>query len=152
MAIEIEHKYLINKEKLFENFKPERVLRIRQGYLSTKPSVRIRLVDDDKAFITVKSSGLVSVSEFEYPIPRLDGEEMINMCTNILSKTRYEITYKGKIWEVDEFHHSLKGLWTAEIELDSVDEEYEKPKWVTKDVTQDKRYKNSQLLQFGLPT
>jgi adenylate cyclase len=151
MGIEIEHKYLIDKQKLFENFNPEKTLRIRQGYLSEKPAVRIRLVNFDRAYITIKSSGAISVSEFEYEIPRIDGEQLLNMCSDIISKTRYEIIHAGNIWEVDEFHHSLKGLWVAEIELDYESEKYDKPVWVTKDVSLDKRYKNTQLSKFGIP-
>ena len=74
MATEIEHKYLVKDD----SFVPQAsaVIHIRQGYLSRdkERTVRVR-VTDDKAFVTIKgiSKGAVR-PEFEYEIPRSDGE------------------------------------------------------------------------------
>ncbi len=60
---------------------------------------------------------------------------------------RYKINYKGNSWEVDEFFGANSGLIIAEIELESVNQEFEKPDWIGKDVTEDQRYKNANLVK-----
>ena len=49
------------------------------------------------------------------------------------------------IFEVDEFLGANSGLIVAEVELGSIDEPFEKPDWLGKDVSADPRYRNSQL-------
>ena len=86
--------------------------------------------------------------EYEYEIPRKDAQELLDMFVqNDLTKTRYKITYAGKLWEVDEFSGENKGLVIAEIELDREDEEFELPDWVRLEVTGDKKYYNSRLTE-----
>ena len=52
------------------------------------------------------------------------------------------------IFEVDEFLGDNAGLVVAEVELGSIDEEFEKPTFLGKEVTGDKRYYNSSLARF----
>ncbi|MCU0327041.1 MAG: adenylate cyclase, partial [Spirosomaceae bacterium] len=85
-------------------------------------------------------------AEFEYEIPQSDAKQLLdNFAESELSKTRYKINFDAKTWEVDEFYGDNEGLIVAEIELDSEDESFEKPIWITDDVTDDKRYFNSNL-------
>jgi len=51
------------------------------------------------------------------------------------------------VWEVDVFEGSNKGLVVAEVELDSEDEAFSLPRWVTQEVTDDVRYFNSNLME-----
>ena len=49
------------------------------------------------------------------------------------------------VFEVDEFHGDNEGLLLAEVELSSVDEDFERPQWLGEEVTGDRRYYNSYL-------
>ena len=48
-------------------------------------------------------------------------------------------------FEVDEFAGENSGLVVAEIELNSEDEVFEKPNWLSKEVTGDLKYYNSSI-------
>ncbi|WP_121809826.1 CYTH domain-containing protein [Mucilaginibacter kameinonensis] len=147
MAIEIERKFLVDHEKWQQVAKPE-PMHFRQGYIFSdeKKTIRIR-VTDAEGYITIKgSSAGFSRSEFEYIIPAADGVQLLdNFAVSELEKYRFNINYAGKLWEVDEFLGDNQGLLMAEIELDSEDEKFELPPWVTIEVTGDKRYYNSFL-------
>jgi len=147
MAIEIERKFLVDHEKWQALEKPE-PMHFRQGYIFSdeKKTIRIR-VTDAEAYITIKgSSAGFSRSEFEYTIPAADGVQLLdNFAVSELEKYRFNINYAGKLWEVDEFLGDNQGLLMAEIELDSEDEKFELPPWITTEVTGDKRYYNSFL-------
>jgi CYTH domain-containing protein len=148
MGVEIEHKYLLNldKWKAFDKPVPKY---LRQGYMVKEPSKTIRVrIADKQAFVTIKGKSTgASRSEFEYEIPLADAEDLLNnFCDSVITKKRFEIRYLGKLWEVDEFLGDNKGLFVAEIELKSEAETYELPDWVDKNVTDDKRYFNSNLL------
>jgi CYTH domain-containing protein len=155
MATEIERKFLVNVSEL-----PEKLpsgYAIEQGYLSRKPSVRVRIKADrkmggeTKAYFTIKGKGLIERPEFEYEIPVHDGVQLLNMCKTSLTKIRREIVYAGKTWEVDQFLQKLDGLWLAEIELSDANEYVPLPPWVGKEVTEDPRFTNASLSEDGLP-
>ena len=75
-------------------------------------------------------------------------EELIALCkSNIIEKTRFLIQYKNNIFEVDEFHANNTGLIIAEIEPNSKNQSFEKPAWLGEEVTGEKKYYNSQLIQ-----
>lgn len=147
MGVEIERKFLVDREKWQQIARPE-ATHFRQGYIFSdeKKTIRIR-VTDVEAYITIKGSTAgVSRSEFEYTIPAADGVQLLdNFAVSELEKYRFNINYAGKLWEVDEFLGDNQGLLMAEIELDSEDEKFELPPWVTTEVTGDKRYYNSFL-------
>ena len=65
----------------------------------------------------------------------------------LIEKTRYKIELKGFEWIIDEFSGDNQGLVVAEIELDSIDQSFEKPDWIGKEVTHDVRYFNSNLIE-----
>ncbi len=54
---------------------------------------------------------------------------------------------REKFFEVDVFYGDNEGLVMAEIELDSPDEPFERPEWLGREVTGDKRFYNSHLLK-----
>jgi adenylate cyclase len=147
MAKEIERKYLIDLEKWREVEKPPGD-HYRQGYLLTDPqkTIRVRLTDA-KGFLTIKgiSQGATRL-EYEYEIPAAEAKELLdNFSTAELSKIRYKLEFKGKLWEVDEFLGDNAGLFVAEIELKSENETFELPEWIIKEVTEEKKYYNSNL-------
>ena len=146
---EIEYKYLVDAEKWEQLKKPEPSL-IVQGYLHKSKEITIRVrIKGDKGYLTIKGQTVgVTRTEFEYEIPVNDAEEMIAQFTDKhICKYRYEIPFGDHLWEVDEFHGKLKGLTLAEIELASEDEAYEKPDWITEDVSTDPNYYNAVLIE-----
>ncbi len=147
MGIEIEKKFLVNKEKWREVVKEQRSL-FRQGYIVSDPgkTIRVRLTDT-AGYITIKGRSVGAVKpEYEYAIPVEDAKELLdNFCVSEISKIRNFITHDGKLWEVDEFLGENEGLIVAEIELDREDETFSLPAWIDKEVTHEKRYSNSNL-------
>lgn len=147
MGLEIERKFLVDKEKWETVVKPKGKA-FKQGYILSeeKRTVRIR-VTDNHAYLTLKGSTTgIGRSEFEYVIPVSDGNEILNTLTvSSLEKLRYEITYAEKLWEVDVFTGKNEGLIVAEIELQSEEETFDKPDWVLDEVSDDPRYYNASL-------
>jgi adenylate cyclase len=123
---------------------------MRQGYLSTDPErvVRVR-VEGDKAALTIKGKSAGAVrGEWEYAIPVADAEELLALCQRpLIEKRRYRIEHGGMLWEVDEFDGDNAGLVVAEIELQTEDQQFDKPAWVGAEVTHDARYYNANLLK-----
>lgn len=145
MAKEIERKFLVLDQTYKQYAKG---VYYRQGYLSSNPSVRVRIIDQE-AFLTIKGATTgFSRSEFEYRIPYEDGLEMLQELSKkpIIEKYRYKMEYAGFIWEIDEFLSENEGLIVAEIELEAEDQEFQKPPFIGEEVTFDKRYRNSSLV------
>lgn len=146
--VEIERKFLVKSED-FKNWAYTKN-RITQGYLNSNPerTVRIR-IKGEKGFLTIKGisneSGL-SRFEWEKEIPVDEAKELLKLCEEgVIDKTRFEVKIGNHIFEVDEFYGENEGLIIAEIELSSETETFEKPLWLCKEVTNDKRYYNSYL-------
>ena len=147
MGAEIERKFLVDLTK----WKPrgEGTLFI-QGYLSSakERTVRIRR-EGDKAVITVKGPTRgVTRAEYEYAIPPDDADEMLReLCEQpVIEKRRHVEEHAGHTWEVDVFAGENEGLVVAEVELQSEDEALELPAWVIREVSDDARYYNSNLI------
>ena len=137
--------------------------KIIQGYINEKgPAVRVRIstfgdkVDDENAsaFLTIKGKredGELGKPEFEYKIPTSDAQYMLaNLCGDrIIEKTRYLVTFANYVYEVDVFAGNLKGMVVAELEYpDSASAlmvDHPKPKWLGREVTDDKQYTNKKL-------
>ena len=111
--------------------------------------MRIR---DDKAYLTIKGpsyNGGLSRYECETEVPIDDGRQLMSLCRpGRIDKTRWLIKNGKHIIEVDEFHGDNEGLVMAEIELNSEDEAYEKPDFLGKELTGDKRFYNSHLMRM----
>ena len=148
--MEIEKKFLARdgfKEAAFDS------VRITQGYLSSVPerTVRVR-IRGDRGYITVKGpcneSGMTRF-EWEKEIALGDALSLMELCQGgFIDKTRNLVPFGGHVFEVDEFYGDNDGLIMAEVELDSVDEPFEKPSWLGEEVTGDRRYYNSHLLKM----
>ena len=145
MGKEIERKFLIEPTRLPKNMKG---VKYTQGYIAINEDgiVRIR-IKGNIAVLTIKTSGTgISRDEFEYEIPLDDAKSLLVLFNDkIIYKTRYKIIYDGKEWEIDEFHQQNDGLWLAEIELESENESFAFPEWLTKEVTDDEKYYNAYL-------
>lgn len=148
MGQEIERKFLVDKEKWDALKKPAGV-HYRQGYLSIDPerTVRVRIAGDT-GYITIKGKSIgAKRAEYEYEIPKNDAEELIDsLSISSLSKIRYKINVDEKCWEIDEFLEENSGLLMAEIELQTEDETFTIPDWISEEVTDDLRFYNSNLV------
>ena len=147
MGIEIERRFLISNE----DWKSQIIRKedFNQGYLNSKGdewATRVRVVDNKKAYITLKSSinGLKNY-EFEYSIPIKDAIELIKFSKYKIMKTRYQIKINKKDWVVDVFDGSNSSLKIAEIELNFESEEIKVPSWCGQEITGIKSLSNASL-------
>ncbi len=119
MAFEIERKFLVLGDAW--KLSVGESAYIRQAYLSShdKASIRVRIRDNLKATLAVKSRGpSLRRHEFEYVIPVLDAEVMLALrCGSIIEKHRAMVLDNGDAWEIDTFLGENAGLIIAEIEL-----------------------------------
>ena len=147
MSNEIEKKYLV----ISNDWEEESSHTIIQGYISKDKNrvVRIRIFDD-AAFITIKGISIgIERAEYEYAIPLEDGYDLLKLChLPILEKKRSIVLFDNKKWEIDEFMGENEGLVVAEIELESIGENYALPPWLGKEVSNDPRYFNSNLIDL----
>lgn len=149
MGLEIERKFLI-ADGPWRNVKPALIV---QAYLNRDPErcVRVRVNDLD-AFLTVKGMAKdklgLETPEFEYKIPLEDALKMLELCgTERVEKIRRKVKVGEHVWDVDEFQGLNSGLVMAEVELSSVDEAFDRPQWLLQEVTGDRRFFNSSLIQ-----
>lgn len=149
---EIERKFLIDINLFLDTLYWEQTTEnITQGYLNRDPerTVRIRLTGL-KGFMTVKgksSENGLSRFEWEKEISQYDAQQMLKLCVGVISKTRCSVLIDGMVWEIDAFHGDNEGLVVAEVELTSESQSIILPPWITKEVTGDPKYYNSNLIQ-----
>ena len=89
--------------------------------------------------------------EFDTEISLEDARDLMRSCEpGIIDKTRYLVkTSDGRhVWEIDEFYGDNEGLILAEIELDHEYEEFEKPDFIGREVTGDRRFYNSHMRNY----
>jgi CYTH domain-containing protein len=152
MAQEIERKFLVEgdtyKVLAFDSS------RISQGYISSGNgrTVRVR-IRDDRGYLTIKGpsiDGGLSRYEFEIEIPLADARDLMALCeAGTIEKTRYLVRAADEhVFEVDEFYGDNEGLVIAEVELGSADESFEKPAFIGREVTGDRRYYNAHLRRY----
>ena len=149
--IEIERKFLVCDDSY-------RLLaydssRIKQGYICSGHgrTVRVR-IRGDRGYLTIKGAsdekGL-SRYEFEKEITLDEAEQLFKLCEpGVIDKTRFLVKSGSHVFEVDEFYGDNEGLVIAEVELQAEDEAFEKPSFIAKEVTGDRRFYNSHLRKF----
>lgn len=146
--MEIERKFLIDKDNIPDNLNRYEYKDIEQGYLSTEPVVRVRK-SNDKYTLTYKSKGFLVREEYNLPLTRESYEHLIAKADgNIITKRRYLIPEKeGLTIELDIFDGKYKGLVVAEVEFNTENEanSYVAPEWFGEDVTMKAEYSNSNL-------
>ncbi len=159
--LEIERKFLVDK-KYLDKIKSEAISkdRIKQAYLhfDKEKSIRVRISNEKKSKLTIKKQIGDSITireEYEYDIPLRDANSMIFDLPSI-DKTRYIIPYyddkeininsmESLKWEIDIFHD--RDLIIAEIELSSIVHKIVLPEWIGKEVSNDPKYLNCNLLE-----
>lgn len=148
MALEIEHKFLLNNHNWRNEYYQS--IAYKQGYLFSDKtrSIRIR-TSNDTAWLNIKSATIGSSrQEYEYEIPLAEGLEILNnLCHKpFIEKIRYLVKHQQHIWEIDVFSGDNEGLIVAEIELSEIGESFAKPEWIGKEVTDELRYYNNCLV------
>lgn len=150
MAKEIERKFLL-ADTAWRN-EIERSERMMQGYLNDEGPVSVRArIAGPRAWLNIKSRTLgISRDEFEYEIPLADAERMLDHLTTgpVIDKTRHFVRHGGLLWEIDEFHGENDGLIVAEVELEHVDQPFERPTWLGEEVSHEARYYNVSLVKM----
>lgn len=147
MSLEIERKFLVEGEFKSKAYSHSRIL---QGYISSGNGRTIRIrIRDEKGYLTIKGpsnkEGL-SRYEFETEVSLKDALDLMKLCeAGIIDKTRYLVKSGKHVFEVDEFYGANEGLVIAEVELSDENEDFEKPDFIGKEVTGDRRYYNSHL-------
>ncbi len=149
MAFEIERKFLV----LSDAYKQEAFTNtlVKQGYLSSQPerSVRVRQ-KGDKAYLTIKgisNENGTTRFEWEKEISTAEAQELFKLCEpGMIEKNRFEVRCGHFVFEIDEFLGENEGLVMAEIELETENDEFEKPAWLGQELTGNKHYYNSYLI------
>ena len=147
--MEIERKFLI---KDLPDLSEYEYVEIEQGYLSTSPVVRIRK-KNDKYILTYKGSGLLAHEEIEAALTKEAYEHLAEKIDGyLITKRRYLIPLAPYTVELDVFAGHMEGLIMAEVEFPSVEEAeaFTAPDWFGQEVTNDRRYHNSNMI-FGNP-
>jgi len=163
-ALEIEKKFIVKLIDIpldLANSKNANKYIITQSYISFSPEIRLRKVISDnnnRFYITIKipvdKFGMIR-EEYEYAISESKYNFLLKFKEgNTIEKTRYQFMYNKKMFAVDKFNGFLNGLVVAEVEFDSEDEtkSFIPPKWLGKDITSNKKYKNGNLSKYGIPT
>lgn len=155
--MEIERKFkVLELPKDLEKYEKEE---IEQGYLCIKPTVRIRKSNEDYSLNykwknkSIKENLAIQNIEYELPLTKENYEHLLNKIDdNMIIKTRYRIPIENNLSvELDVFHNCLEGLVFAEVEFPDIEtsENFEKPSWLGKDISFDKRYDNTLLSKLN---
>lgn len=147
MGVEIERKFLLAND----NWRAQvsKSSRLSQGYLARgeDSAIRVRVKGEQAELNIKKAFDGINRMEFEYAIPIEDARQLIEKVAlrPLIDKTRHIVVHEGHTWEIDEFYGENAGLVMAEIELAHEDESFARPDWLGKEVSDDKRYYNSNL-------
>ena len=146
MALEIERRFLIKNDN-WKEFITNKIS-IEQGYLSTSLDdwiIRIRFTGKDFKIALKKHIESFTNFEFEYSLPRKDGETIMSNLSNTIKKERFFLKVENKSWIIDCFKQNNYPLEIAEIELSNEEEDLSLPSFISKEITGLKHYSNFSL-------
>jgi len=146
MALEIERRFLIKNDN-WKEFITNKIS-IEQGYLSKSLDdwiIRIRFTGKDFKIALKKHIESFTNFEFEYSIPRKDGETIMSNLSNTIKKERFFLKVENKSWIIDCFKENNYPLEIAEIELSNEEEDLSLPSFISKEITGLKHYSNFSL-------
>ena len=146
MAIEIERRFLIKNDN-WKEFITKKIF-IEQGYLSKSLDdwiIRIRFTGKDFKIAIKKHIKSFTNFEFEYSIPRKDGETIMSNVSGIIKKERFFLEVEKRSWIIDCFKENNYPLEIAEIELANEKEDLSIPSFISKEITGLKHYSNFSL-------
>ena len=146
MALEIERRFLIKNDS-WKKFVTKKIY-IEQGYLTKSLddwTIRIRFTGKDYKIALKKHIKSFTSFEFEYSIPRKDGETIMSNITHIIKKERFFLEVEQKSWIIDCFKENNYPLELAEIELSNEEENLSLPSFISKEITGLRHYSNFSL-------
>ena len=146
MALEIERRFLLKNDN-WKEFITKKIF-IEQGYFSKNLDdwiIRIRFTGKDFKIAFKKHIESFTNFEFEYSIPRQDGETIMSNLSNTIKKERFFLEFEKKSWIIDCFKEKNYPLEIAEIELLSEDEDLSLPSFIFKEITGLTEYSNFSL-------
>ena len=146
MALEIERRFLIKNDN-WKKFITKKIF-IEQGYLSKDLDgwiIRIRFTGKEFKIALKKHIESFTNYEFEYTIPRKDGETIMSNITNVIKKERFFLEIEKKSWIIDCFKDDNYPLEIAEIELSNEEEDLSLPSFISKEITGLTDYSNFSL-------
>lgn len=157
-TVEIEKKWIIDKENIPYNLSNAEIIEIEQTYICFSPEIRVRKINGGKEYTFVVKTNItadgMTRDEFEDNITEEEYNNLIKKREgNTISKTRYQFLDGEYLLAIDIFSGELDGLAYLEIEFENQEEasKFEEPSWVIKDVTSDLNYKNGYLARYGIP-
>ena len=146
--MEIERKWLVDKQIALEIIQGLIPMKTVQGYLNTMDDeylIRYRSINNTFFKLEIKSKGHLIREELRYDISKDEFKEGMRLCETKVCKKRYIVQEGQYQCEVDIYQE-----WdfvTVEIEFESQDEAetFIAPGWFGEDVTYDPTYKNVNL-------
>ena len=157
-TVEIEKKFLIDKNNIPYDLKDAYKIDIAQTYINFSPEIRVRRIDNGREYTFAVKTQLtkdgLTRNEIEENITKEEYENMITKKEgNTIYKTRYQFLDGDYLIAIDIFSGELEGLAYMEIEFENheIANQYRTPDWVIKDVTDDVNYKNGYLARYGIP-
>lgn len=157
-TVEIEKKWLINKENIPYNLSNAETIEIEQTYICFSPEIRVRKINGGQQYTFAVKSNITSDGmtrdEFEDNITEDEYNTLIKKREgNTIYKTRYQFLDNDYLLAIDIFSGNLEGLAYLEIEFENSEKanNFKTPNWVIKDVTSDLDYKNGHLARYGIP-
>lgn len=158
--MEIERKFLV--KHLPQDLSAYPFHRIEQGYLCTKPVVRVRR-QDDEYYLTYKGGGKMVREEYNLPLNADAYAHLIKKADGYrICKTRYRIPLTKRSDQTsaeDTLLVAELDLFTEPGELIMVEVEFPTeeaaqcfaaPDWFGEEVTFSKEYHNSYMSRFGI--
>ena len=136
MALEIERRFLIKNDS-WKKFITRKIF-IEQGYLSKSLDdwiIRIRFTGKDYKIAFKKHIESFTNFEFEYSIPRKDGETIMSNLSTTIKKERFYLEIEKKSWIIDCFKEKNYPLEIAEIELSNEKEDLHLPSFISTEIT-----------------
>ena len=146
MALEIERRFLLKNDN-WKKFIKKKIF-IEQGYLSKSLDdwvIRIRFTGKSYKITLKKHIESFTNFEFEYVIPKKEGETIMSNIPNIIKKERFFVEVEKKSWIIDCFKENNYPLEIAEIELTNEKEDLSLPSFISREITELKRYSNFSL-------
>lgn len=147
MRFEIERRFLIGNDGWRAQARPPRHLREAVLRRDDRGKLRVR-IDDGTAWLAMKGprTGFTR-TENEFEIPLGAAEDLIRRADpdQFVEKARYHVPSGDAVWVVDAFRGRFRGIIWAEIELEREDQCVPLPDWVGREVTDDARFRVSNL-------
>lgn len=161
MGVEIERKWRLHAvpENLLVGIQGTEFL---QGYLCTKPVVRVRR-EGTQYWLTYKGAGHLQREEYNLPLTEEAFQKLLPKCDGtLIRKRRYRIPLQGKsdassmkcalVAELDVFQEAFAGLLLMEVEFPDIAtaQAFEAPAWFGQEVTENPCFSNSWLSSHTL--